>query len=338
MKPVKLAIPSTGRLNKEILERFAKLGILDEGRSLQIARFTDWVKKQSDEQKARETILGLWTANVDGITLAYDLRSGWRASFSAVETKYAGIDTVIYGSSYPAISGIREGVGDIAIIGYDELLASMLPFLREGKKPLRWSEFNSMLTSQRSTDVRVLGSLGLQDFAGLFLITSINDPDIGWFNDASTLDAAFCTRKLYVKGRNQGLAYYFLGEKIDAIATENLEYAINARRSGNERYDLGLDLVRSGKTLLGSGLTTIGGPQLYTLSVVVVDKARYETDRSVRTIADLLCQDSSGKEYEQGGSIFRWLEQLPVYQLSQIDRRDRKLPNMPLPNKTTKIK
>ncbi len=318
---VKLAIPSTGRLAAESLERLAACGIVQKDWADGIAEALEEIKKRETEESVREELDDRFTyvdqigENPEGLTIKYDLRSGWRAAFSAVDSQLTGeyllsevrdrtpmvVDgtpVVIYGSEPPTINGIRQSLAELAIIGFDDLLAAMLPNLRRNTAVRDWNGLNKAIAFKKSTDVRAIGSAGMKDYAGIFLLASER-----WKEESGFLEKiALGKIPVYVKGRNEGLAYYLLGKKADARATEEVEEAV---RSENV---LGLDVVRTGTTVLEQQLTMVGRPFLITMSVLAADIAKYERVGGVSNVAaKILPKDNA---YDQKQGIPQWVAQL----------------------------
>ena len=261
---VKLAIPETGRMAQETLAWLAKRNVVEAKWAAKTAEALDKTRKLDSETVAKKALLAQWNQGLEGITLKPDLRSGWRIAVSAVQTEQCGIDTLIYGSQYPTISGIREGLADAAVIGLDDLFAATVPYLARSSRPKTWDALNRALLPRNSTDVRVVGSTGLEDYAGICLLLPTN----GGIVRQKLAEAMAGLLPVYVKGKNQGLAYYLLGRKADARPTEMIEDAVTADKC------FGLDVVRTGKTAVERELHVLP-PLLFTFSVVAVDITKY---------------------------------------------------------------
>ncbi len=285
----KLAVPITGRLAVESLEWLAGLGILEKERVARIASSISNFKKLSDEKTAKNAVQKEWKEGLEGITLRYDLRSGWRAAFSAIETKIKDEPVTIYGSESPTINGIREGLGEIAIIGYDDLFAAMLPYLDSLKAVDDLSYLNDAI-KPNSTDVRLIGSTGQQDYAGLFLMTGKSTKVRKGYRE-EIRDGAV---PVYVKGRYEGLLYYFLGNDVDARATEDVE---EKAKSDN---CFAFDLVRTGDTIIKKQMKLIGDHYLLTRAVIAVDHAKYSQNERLRNVVSGLKPADVSKDFEEG--------------------------------------
>ncbi len=294
---VKIAIPETGGMAQETLEWLENLGIdwdidlspppkgyewpwktgFDYRWPRNAIKLMREAKKRESEEEVINRLVEGWERYEDyAVTVKYDLRSGWRIAFSAKEAVIGGVPALIYGSDYPTISGIREGLADAAIIGLDDLFAAMVPYMARGKRPVRWDKLNAAIRPN-STDVRVIGSTGLRDYAGLCLLATSNGENARQILE-DTIEGSL---PVYVKGRNQGLAYYLLGQKVDARPTESIEEAI--------RFDkcLGLDVVRTGRTAAEKELYVMP-PLLFTFSVIAVDIAKYEGRQATKSAINSL--------------------------------------------------
>lgn len=274
---VTIAIPETGRMSQEVLKWLAQKGAVSQSWAAKAAEAIGNVRKRDNEAAAKGDLLKRWSEGLEGVTLKYDLRSGWRLALSAKQTEMEGTPMTIYGSQYPTINGIREGLADAAVIGLDDLFAAMLPYLQT-QAIARWNQLNSAIQPQESTDVRVIGSTGMQDYAGLFLLLP------GKAGSLAERIRLLFERKLplYVKGRYQGLAYYLLGSNIDARPTENIERAIEAEQC------FGMDIVQTGTILAKNEIRAVGKPLLITFSVIAADISLYNQNPAVRSAIDAL--------------------------------------------------
>ena len=86
----KLAIPTTGRLAQEALEWLASLGVLETLWVTSVVKTINDFKKLPEEKTARDAVKRIWEEGLEGVTLKYDLRSGWRAAFSAKDAAGLG--------------------------------------------------------------------------------------------------------------------------------------------------------------------------------------------------------------------------------------------------------
>ncbi len=282
---ITIAIPNTGRMCAESLEWLAKIGLLDKAWQENVAKALE-ISRQEEWQVQNE-LIELWKGSpLEGLTKTYDPRSGWRVSFAAKQT-----DSFVWlvGMEKPTTNAITQGIGDIAIIGFDELLAAFAPYFSWSKKVRGWDAFNEALRPQ-STDARYAGVTGIEDYAGLFLISSS-----AWtkFNLEKVRRGEI---QVAVKPQYEGLLYYLLGKKVSARPVKDLEAEVT------KNYCLGFDVVRTGETIIRNDLRIIGKPLLYTKSVVVVDKGRYEGNASIRETANYLTQRNCTKleDWEAG--------------------------------------
>ncbi len=291
---IRMAIPATGRLAEESLEWLAALELVGKewaGRAVDAIRN---VKKRDSEEAAKKAVVESWDSGLEGITLKYDVRSGWRAAFSAKENGIDGSSdpytpippttVTIYGSDFPTVNGIRESMAELAVIGFDELLATMLPYL-DLKKLRRqfysYEDLNKAVSPPESTDVRIYAPVLTRDVAGFFLIA----------NKKETLLDLDCRsavskgkRPVYLKGRYQGLAYLFFGNKVDVRPTDGIEEALK------EGGCYGFDIVRTGQTVLENGLILLGEPILCTMPVLTMDAGKYDKDKGLQNfIRNVLC-------------------------------------------------
>ncbi len=299
---VRIAIPATGRMAQECLEWLVDKGALEEQWTKAAVAALDEVKKVDDEEPVVQEVAKLWSQGMRGMTAKYDLRSGWRTALSATNGLLAGTSVTIYGSEPPTITGIRQGLADAAILGFDDLLAAMVPYLRVGNKPemwqtpFGWGELNGRILPT-STDVRVLRPTGIDDYAGLFLLAS-------QAQSAQVTGLIKQIRKgyvpLYVKGRNQGLAYYLFGEFVDARPTEEIEEAVKSEKA------FGLDIVRSGSTVLKNNLMLVGPCLLYTTPMITVDGWKLQNKPSVGAVMFSLTKGENGTDAHYIRRVYDW--------------------------------
>ncbi len=286
---IKIAIPTTGRLAQESLKWLAELGVVDKPWTKQIVEAISKVKKLDTETYAKEALREEWNSGLEGLTLKYDLRSGWRLAFSAKDANLGGIPVTIYGSEPPTINGIRQGLGEIAIIGYDDLVAAMIPYIDPSEDVSLWGDLNAAI-KPNSTDVRIIGSTGLNDYAGLFLMAG---KDMEVERDTYMLAVRSGKIPVFVKGRYQGLLYYLVGDKVDARATEDVEKATKDGRC------FGFDLVRSGNTIQKEQMKLMGRPRLYTRSVIVIDEAKFKQDGNLRDVVSAFKPWDGTEDYQE---------------------------------------
>lgn len=295
MKPeITVAIQNSGRMCIESLEWLADIGIVERSWQQEACYLIGNAKKKQGEDEIKNEIMELWNSRKNGITLKYDLRSGYRASFLAKEEEIEGIPVLIYGSEPPTTNIITQSLGEIAIIGFDELLAAFVPYLQQDKKITGWEEFNSALRPL-STDAQYIGLTGIEDYAGLFLIASPKrkiEPDYLEQIIRGMIPVA-------VKGQNEGLLYYLLGDNVLARPTNDIEQEVQ------ENSCFGFDIVRTGSTVESNKLVVVGEPILCTKSVVVVDKKRYSQNNAVRKAANYLVRTP-----DNPSALYAWKAQL----------------------------
>lgn len=306
---VTIAIPETGRMAQETLEWLAQKGAVSQEWAAKAAEAIGNVRKRDNETAAKDDLLKRWSEGLEGITIKYDLRSGWRVAVSAAQSRVGTTPVVVYGSSPPTITGIREGLAEVAVIGFDDLVATMVPYFAnrtaDGETAVAlsilanpWTTVNYKLSSKNITDVRVLGATGMNDYAGLCLLVSEKSKS----PEQALNETKEGKLPVYVKGRYQGLAYYLLGDKIDARATERIEEAVNADNAA------AIDIVRTGETVLKNQLLVIGRQLMVTKSVVAVDITRYNADKNVKTVADMVVRNSPGADLDSAVAWRRALE------------------------------
>ncbi len=301
-KPIVIAIPETGRMAQDVLKWLAQKGAVSPDWVAKAAEAIGNVRKRDNETAAKSDLLKRLSEGLEGITLKYDLRSGWRLALSAKQTVMEGTPMTIYGSQYPTVAGIREGLADAAIIGLDDLFATMLPYLMTAfgyYRTNRWDNLNAAIRPQSSTDIRVIGSTGMQDYAGLFLLFPATAGYPSFYINAM-LEGKM---PLYVKGRYQGLAYYFFGDGIDARPTEKIEEAIRSEKC------FAIDIVRTGTTLAENSIMAIGGPLLTTFSVIAADIAKYTGNQTTRDVINAL-QPVKKPEVDYDKGAKQWQQSL----------------------------
>lgn len=288
---VKIAIPATGRMAQECLEWLVAKGAFEQQWTEEAIAAMDSVKKVTAEEPAVKAIQKSWNQGIRGLTLKYDLRSGWRIAFSAKNGMLNGNPVTIYGSDPPTIAGIRQGLAEAAVLGFDDLLAAMVPYFKRGtepelwQNPLGWKWLNDQIVPN-STDVRVLGATGINDYAGLFILASKMPPS-DYFEKIKEGRVP-----VFVKGRNQGLAYCLLGNDIDARPVEEVEDAVKSEKA------YGLDISRSGDTVLKSGLLLVGPCRLYTTPLITVDVGKLKSRPGLsETMLSLLGGDKASDGY-----------------------------------------
>ena len=245
---IKIALPQTGRMAADYLRMLASEGMLDPEWSSEAAKAME-NDGRLGERDAAEAVEELRGRGIGGLKTTYDPgKDGHRVGLLSKEAEVEGIPVVFHGTDWPSVSGIREETSELAVIRLDDLTASMLPYLKPGSRRIRkgfgnygqdmgW--INEEIESENSTDVRVVGGAGLEDYAGLFVLVHKHDEiaetarqysvfyefckraeriyaHIGHGDQrelhktGNALQDLLSKREVAVKGRHQGLAYAML--------------------------------------------------------------------------------------------------------------------------------
>ncbi len=279
---VTIAVPNTGRTAVQALKWLANAGFVDKGWQVKVARALEEERKSESEESTWNSLTKLRAEGIDGLAMKYDLRSGWRVNLTAKETAIDGVPVIIYGSEAPTTNVIMQSLGAVAIIGFDDLVATLVPYFREGTMITDWNSAINDALKPNATDVRYFFPTGINDYACLFLIAC---REFLAQKPVQSEEIIAEIRKgeipVSVKGRYEGLAYYLLGPDSDVRVKEDIEESV---RQGY----VGLDIVQSGSTVAENDFFIIGKPLLKTTSVITYDQGVYNRGMSGKPTRDVI--------------------------------------------------
>ncbi|TVR14616.1 MAG: hypothetical protein EA401_04160 [Planctomycetota bacterium] len=218
-----------------------------------------------------------------------------RMMFDHLEFEYAGVMGVLVGTEHEVTpTYLRKHKRDISLTCYDAFHNTLLDALDTGKVR-NWQEMREHLI-ESNTDVRILGSLGLDDYLGHFVLMPEergkacmasgggrrwamvqDDPKLAHLREQPILiDAQF--EEVY----KQILAAESVGLTFEST-THDIEEAC-ARDGRTAIY-----IVRSGSTIACTpGLTVVGEDLITSETIVAVNEERLEHNRGVGTLIDSL--------------------------------------------------
>ena len=283
-------IPQSGRTCYASLSRINEI---TEGSLSGIIRVLEESKEHSttDFGKAQKYLKTLQKQGYDQFALAPDTKREnrpIRPVLLGLDTKIDGIDVRIEGTDTHNVSSkIREAEADFAIVGFDELLASMQTYLNmNGRLVTRWGNFND--EQREPTDVRVAGSANLkyfddktqrkyQDFVGFFVIGNKETR-----RDEGIENRLENGQKAYVKGRYEGIVQQAFPD-IKTVPVKDVEDAVK-----DDKYGLGIEIVRTGKTARGKDLVVYGEPLFLSESLLVADYGRFQRNPDLKRVVQAL--------------------------------------------------
>ncbi|MFH1631008.1 MAG: hypothetical protein ABIA21_02180 [Candidatus Aenigmatarchaeota archaeon] len=281
-------IPQTGRTCYSALSRLGDVSGRNYSKLVEILEKSKGRGTQNLEEA--QTYLTELQGQGYPVTLQPDRKRAerpYRLSFLGSDIVVDGVKVRIEGAeSHNCSSLIRLSEADFAIVGYDELLATMQTYLSIDKRAAtRWGSFNAEL--MEPTDVRIAGSANLkytdketgrdfQDFDGFFFI---GNKRRGYDDVVRILEHG---QRLYVKGRYEGVILKaFPG--IKTVPVKNVEDAVASNPDG-----LGVEIVRSGRTIKKKGLHVYGEPLFLSESLLVADYGQYLGNPDLQKVIDTI--------------------------------------------------
>lgn len=174
---------------------------------------------------------------------------------------------------------VSLGEADLAVAGFDELLATTQEKLSNPSTVTRWGSYNYNLPNSKK--IRVAGSAMLkiwnatlecfvQDIVGFFLIGKTRPTNAFDYPKEYLAHLEKHKNIVYVKGRYADMvrsAY----PKLNVISVHDVEDAVEASKENA----LGLEIVQSGSTLRKKGLFLFGEPLFLSESLYVANYYTY---------------------------------------------------------------
>jgi hypothetical protein len=192
---------------------------------------------------------------------------------------------------------LRKHKRDLSLTCYDAFHNTMLDVLDTGAVR-NWSELREHL-KEADTDVRILGSLGLDDYLGHCVLMGAADAAKAKAAFAATGSRRWADRpadpKLdLLRGRDVLIdpAYEEIYESVLAAGGNNLRFAPGPKdieRACAEGGQVGIYIVRSGSTVaVTPGLHVVGEEIITSETIVAVNQERMERNPGVRVLIDAL--------------------------------------------------
>ena len=283
-------IPQSGRTCYASLSRIN--GITESGLA-DVIRVIEESKKYSttDFEEAQNYLRTLQEQGYVQFALAPDTKREnrpIRLVLLGLDTKIDGVNIRIEGTDPHNVSSkIKEAEADFAIVGFDELLASMHTYLdMNGRFVTTWGNFND--EQREPTDVRVAGSANLKyfddetqreyhDFVGFFVIGNKETR-----RDEGIKNRLENGQKTYVKGRYEGIVQQAFPH-IKTVPVKDVEDAVK-----DDKYGLGIEIVRTGKTARGKDLVVYGKPLFLSESLIVADYGQFQRNLELKRVLQAL--------------------------------------------------
>src|SRR3989338_550486 len=172
---------------------------------------------------------------------------------------------------------------------------ALAPDTKRENRPIRlvllgfvttWGNFND--EQREPTDVRVAGSANLkyfddetqreyQDFVGFFVIGNKETR-----RDEGIKNRLENGQKTYVKGRYEGIVQQAFPH-IKTVPVKDVEDAVK-----DDKYGLGIEIVRTGKTARGKDLVVYGKPLFLSESLIVADYGQFQRNLELKRVLQAL--------------------------------------------------
>ncbi len=319
---VNIAIPYKGRSLEQVLGRFVDIGIMDPARrdfyvsataqdKERISQERHGIEKDlrcgfSSREDVERRLQSVRKANPAGFDLKvdYDLyRQGQppRILFAGTDTQFNGSKVRLVGMShYDIPTALRNHVVQIAYVGWDEIYADQIENLTD-KRARDWNALNGHLRRD-STDVRILGSAGLYDYTGHFVmidesivkrISCIGDftshnpyvpaildeemQQIGWEKDNET--------PVYVDHKYQKI---YASLMVDPWWAEHFQGTTDIEDRIKQEKGVGIYVVETGDTVKRKGIHLVGEPILVSETVIAVNVEDFLKNPAAIKLADTL--------------------------------------------------
>src|SRR3989338_3125412 len=320
---ITIAIPHKGAGLEQVLGRLADAGIVDErsssfyvgviqGDKARISYEGEQIRAGSREshssnEEVERRLQRIKKTNplAFGLKVDYDLqRAGQpaRIMFKGVETQFNGTPVRVIGRShYDIPATLYNHEASLAFVGWDELYENLIEALQT-KDGRDWSGFNPYLR-EGSTDIRILGSAGLDDFVGHWVMMHpvLAQRYFSTFPDNLISGGMGAWRGFAYEDSKQNVLLdadcILIDPKYEKIyqellkskrihtkfrATQTPEKAIK----GNE--GVGIYVVQTGNAVKENGLVIVGDPLVVSETVMAVNKGDFETKPELQRLAKSL--------------------------------------------------
>lgn len=260
-------------------------------------------------KRAVNAILDGWRRHEDAVTaeaamtlhLELDLgRFGrpTRIMFDHLEFTFArggrSVSGALVGTEHEVTpSYLRKHKRDISLTCYDAFHNTLLDALDTGKVH-NWHELMEHLI-EANTDVRILGSLGLDDYLGHFVLMPVDrarqirdlDANPAWGYAGDPKVASLATEPVLVDAQYEAVYQNLLDASDHGIRFENTTEDIE--RLCSEGGRTAIYIVRSGRTVACTpNLAVVGGELVTSETIVAVNQERLEAHPGVDLLVESL--------------------------------------------------
>ncbi|MBI2129988.1 hypothetical protein HYU07_07215 [Candidatus Woesearchaeota archaeon] len=320
---INIAIPYKGESLNQVLDRLVDVGIVDKNsREFYIETIqNDKARVIQEREQIKEGSRNSYSSNEDverilqrirgSQPLAFDLKADYdlqregqpaRILFKGLETKFDGVPIRLVGRShYDIPTSLHNHEVSLAFVGWDELYEDHIEELKV--KDIRdWSGLNPHLR-KGSTDVRILGSAGLDDFVGHFVMMH---PKLAKkYFSSYPVDARDCSgsgvwaskdydEKQAVLWRAKHIFVDHKYEKIYHVLFKwetiqsKFRGTSNVERAIRENEGVGIYVVQEGNAVKENGLNIVGNPLLISETVIAINNEDFEKKSEVKRLAKAL--------------------------------------------------
>ena len=315
---ITIAIPHKGRSLEQVLDKFVSIKVVSEDEKNSIVNVIQIDKKRISKEKNQiRSCSRLNYSSINEVELNlrklqnkfhmahylscdYDYhRAGKpaRILFRGLDTEIEGIPVRLIGKShYDIPTALKNHIVQLGFVGWDELYADHIEHLTNDNVR-EWSAMNQFL-SEGSTDVRILGSAGIRDYTGHFLILddSIGQKiwQISYDKENSIIPRIFDgDPELDIKNGEGGCVYVDhkyqkIYEKLLGHWTTEFKGSNDVEEDIRQNKGVGIYVVQTGSTLKKSGLHIVGQPLLVSETVIAanVDDMKDNSD-AIKVARDL---------------------------------------------------
>ncbi|MBI4574846.1 MAG: hypothetical protein HY722_01125 [Planctomycetes bacterium] len=295
-EPVVVAIPSKGGTLEEVLRRLADVGWMDPDLAENVLSITgsdkSRIKREAargEQSSKREVFQRLqdYVGSADALIreaascLRVDLDSARprrpaRIIFDSLETTVLDHPVILKGTEHEiAPTYLRKHKVDLSLTAYDAFHNSLMDAL-DDRSVRNWREMGVHIIP-RNTDVRVLGSMGLGDYLGHFIL--VPEALLGPFRALGSADPVWTGTDQDPKSRLLEGAEVLIDpqyqEVYDAILNRDRERVRFLCSTGPieqecvERGLVGCYIVRTGTTVLATPGLHVVGRELVTSETII---------------------------------------------------------------------
>lgn len=275
----KIGIPPRGRTFDKTMAKLTELGLVDPELAVDVRKCVGMGKELIRDGRTREEVFRLYEDIQEPVRQHLMLYPNLartdapdRIQFREMEIRIDGIPVLLVGMDHEHQPGaLINGRIDVAVVGYDETANTFAPYARGSRGMVRkWPAFNP-LNKSIGIPVNVVGSMGLGDCTGHFLVS----------NDPATFQRVHYTKASpFVMDIPAGMAligdeayhqlYGLLAqwENNDTQILKHPDEGKDVERHIKDSGGLGFVIVNEGKTVRDRGLFVCRSPVQCSTTVV----------------------------------------------------------------------